>query len=93
MVRLLLEKGADVAVANNNGWTPLKSAANEGHLDVAQLLLEKGANINGQDFGSCTVICKTSVLFGASGLFKKWVGHFWVRKCTFSGFCIKININ
>jgi len=40
VVRLLLEKGADVAVANSNGWTPLNLAASNGYIDVVRLLLE-----------------------------------------------------
>jgi len=44
-VQRLLEKGADVAAASNEGWTPLKSASSNGHVDVVRLLLEKGADV------------------------------------------------
>ncbi len=48
VVQLLLDKGADISVANAGGWTPLNSAANSGHLEVVQLLLDKGADYNAQ---------------------------------------------
>ena len=43
--RLLLDKGADVAAANNNGLTALKFASIKGHEGTARLLLERGADI------------------------------------------------
>ncbi|KAH6676757.1 hypothetical protein B0J14DRAFT_360351 [Halenospora varia] len=45
IVKVLLKKGADVTVANNEGWTPLNLASNSGHIDVVRLLLEKGADV------------------------------------------------
>jgi ankyrin repeat protein len=45
VVKLLLEKGADVTIANREGWTPLNSASYNGHVDIVKLLLEKGVNI------------------------------------------------
>jgi len=45
IVKLLLEKGADVTVGNREGWTPLNSASDSGHVEVVKLLLEKGADI------------------------------------------------
>lgn len=32
-------------------WTPLHLAATSGHVDTAQLLVDKGANINSKDNG------------------------------------------
>ena len=46
VVRLLVEKGADVDKARNDGRTPFYMACQEGHLDVVQLLLEKGADMD-----------------------------------------------
>ena len=38
--------GADAGHAPQNGITPLHAAADHGHLEVARLLLEVGADIN-----------------------------------------------
>jgi ankyrin repeat protein len=45
-IRTLLACGADVAIANNGGWTPLNLAANSGHIEVIKVLLEKSADIS-----------------------------------------------
>ncbi|KAK1656687.1 hypothetical protein BDP55DRAFT_515338, partial [Colletotrichum godetiae] len=49
LVQMLLEKGAEVTVADNDGWTPLNSASDSGHVDVVKLLLEKGADVTVAD--------------------------------------------
>ncbi|KAK4233622.1 ankyrin repeat domain-containing protein, partial [Achaetomium macrosporum] len=54
VVRLLLEKGADCEVKDDNGWTPLSYAAWEGHEEVVRLLLEKGPNLEAKDSGGRT---------------------------------------
>ena len=46
VVKLLLDKGADISVAHADGWTPLNAAATRGHLEVVKLLLDKGADYN-----------------------------------------------
>src|SRR5271154_3144226 len=45
VARLLLEKGADVAAREEDGWPALHGAADKGHEAVARLLLEKGADV------------------------------------------------
>ncbi len=42
VVKLLLEKGADLIAANSSGWTPLHWASENGHVEVVKLLLENG---------------------------------------------------
>jgi ankyrin repeat protein len=49
VVKLLLEKGADIEHKDNDGRTPLCVAAYNGHLEVVRLLLEKGADIEHKD--------------------------------------------
>jgi len=46
MVELLLDKGADVNVVDQNDHTPLHHTAGNGHKQVVELLLAKGANVN-----------------------------------------------
>jgi ankyrin repeat protein len=46
VVRLLIERGADVNKSGPGGDTPLYIAALEGHHLVDRLLMERGANVN-----------------------------------------------
>jgi ankyrin repeat protein len=48
IVKLLLEKGADVNPQGEDSDTPLCSACSGGHMDIVKLLLEKGADVNPQ---------------------------------------------
>jgi ankyrin repeat protein len=43
IVRLLLDRGADPAAANDRGWTPLHQAAYMNHVELTALLLAAGA--------------------------------------------------
>ncbi|KAK4444707.1 hypothetical protein QBC34DRAFT_414527 [Podospora aff. communis PSN243] len=49
VVKLLLEKNADIEAKDNDGGTPLLWAAMEGHEAVVKLLLEKNADIEAKD--------------------------------------------
>gem|GEM_PF-1314161 len=44
IVEVLLKRGADPNVKDDNGQTPLHIAAQEGHVDVVRVLLERGAD-------------------------------------------------
>ena len=46
LVRLLLEIGADINLANSAGDTPLYVASERGNVEMVRILLEKGADIN-----------------------------------------------
>jgi ankyrin repeat protein len=45
-VEMLLGKGANANAQGGRNRNPLQATSAEGHNDVMQLLLEKGANIN-----------------------------------------------
>lgn len=57
-VRRLLEKGANVAAKADNGYTAMDEAARRGLLEVAQLLLEYGADVNHKHVGSLSRIVR-----------------------------------
>ena len=50
MVKLLVERGADVNVKSQWGQTPLHYAAGEGHVAMVKLLVELGAEVGAKDF-------------------------------------------
>ena len=39
----------DVNARDDNGWNPLHLAAENGHKEIAELLIKKGANVNAKD--------------------------------------------
>jgi ankyrin repeat protein len=43
---MLLEQGADIDKAMDDGATPLIMASQEGHVEVVSMLLEQGADID-----------------------------------------------
>ncbi|MCJ1261200.1 Ankyrin-2 [Lobaria immixta] len=49
VVRLLLNKGADLEAKNSLGWTSLHLAARHGHEATVRLLLEKGADLEAKN--------------------------------------------
>ena len=63
-VKFLVSKGADVNKPDNQGWTPLQSAARQRHDKMIKLLIDLGADVNarrpdaagcGGDARSCAV--------------------------------------
>ena len=51
LVKLLLERGADIRAANDHGITALHGAAYKGANRVVQLLVDRGADLAAQDKG------------------------------------------
>lgn len=49
IVKLLVENGADVNLANNHSSTPLHIVSQSGNKEIVAVLLENGADINGTD--------------------------------------------
>ena len=56
MVRLLLERGADVGARAKKQFTPLHNAALNGHDEVVRLLLERGADIGARNSDGDTAL-------------------------------------
>jgi len=56
VVKLLLDKGADLNSKNNDGHTALIAAAKYGRDSVVKLLLGKGANITSKDARGLLVV-------------------------------------
>ena len=48
-MKLLLDAGADVSVADNQSRTALHLASQAGNKDIIRLLCDKGAVLNGTD--------------------------------------------
>ncbi|KAM4043143.1 ankyrin repeat domain-containing protein 6 isoform 2-T3 [Anomaloglossus baeobatrachus] len=57
----LINKGAKVAVTKH-GRTPLHLAANKGHVNVVQILLKAGCDLNLQDDGQQTALHRAAVV-------------------------------
>jgi hypothetical protein len=68
VVRLLLDRGANVNEADGDGFTPLMISANKGDLSLCTELIERGANVNSQSrFGT------TPLIFAAQNGYSKIV--------------------
>lgn len=53
-IEMLLDKGADVDMADLDGWTALMGATVQGHLEAVTVLLEHGANVNSRNHANDT---------------------------------------
>lgn len=58
VIKLLLDKGADIDSFNNSGNTPLIVAANRGEIETIEVLLKHGANINKRKGGDSTALSR-----------------------------------
>lgn len=61
----MIDFGADLEESNDEGYTPLMEASREGHRDVVELLLDRGANVNAKIEEGM----ETSLTLAASGGF------------------------
>ncbi|XP_046607521.1 tonsoku-like protein isoform X1 [Neodiprion virginianus] len=52
-VQKLIDDGHPTDIRDNFGWTPLHEAANHGHVEIAKLLLNAGADVNDPGGSSC----------------------------------------
>lgn len=56
MVKLLLDRGANIDAKDNHGYTAMIEAASTGHIDTLKFLLERGANIEVRSASGNTVL-------------------------------------
>lgn len=69
VVKLLIDAGAKVNVADNSGNTALMEAAVGGHAEIVKMLIDAGADVNAKDEGwvfDGTVLIKTVDSFSPS---------------------------
>lgn len=71
IVKLLLEKGADVNAEEGDDGTALDVAALSGHADLVRLLLSHGAAVNHMDHGG-----HTALMMSAMGAMVTEIPHF-----------------
>ncbi|WYZ36805.1 hypothetical protein EsH8_II_000311 [Colletotrichum jinshuiense] len=62
LLEVLLNAGADTAIANDIGWTPVHSASVMGHLETARLLLNNEADITIADEKGFTPLALASAM-------------------------------
>jgi len=71
-IKMCLELGVDPNVADDEGRTALHGAAHKGRLDVIQMLVDHGANLDAHDGGSRDSV--NGALLG-----KTWIPLDWAR--------------
>lgn len=74
IVKLLLEKGANVDEINSPGGTALQAAISRGHKDIVALLLEKGADVNKQSESYGTAL-QAAISFNKREFVKMLLDH------------------
>lgn len=74
-VEALIYKGADIESYALDGLTPLMAAAQNGHLTVVQLLIEKGAKPNAIPDGNCCTPLSFAASYGQLETVKYLLAH------------------
>lgn len=64
-VEAILAAGADPSAADNDGWTPLHSAAMAGHTDLGARLVRAGARVDAEAYGKAGGSALSYALFYA----------------------------
>jgi len=59
-VKTFLKAGIDPNTKDNDGWTALMKAAENGHKEVVELLLKNGADVNAKDNDGWTALMKAA---------------------------------
>jgi ankyrin repeat protein len=54
MIKLLIDKGANVNATDKDGGTALMKATDEGQADIVKLLIDKGADVSAKNNGGLT---------------------------------------
>lgn len=74
IARFLIEKGADVNLHDNRGWSALMCAAMAGSRDTIRLLIENGADIEAHDINDKTALLH-AVAFGNVDAIRLLIEH------------------
>lgn len=56
IVKLLMERGADVNLRGDEGMTALFAATAAGHTEIVKLFIDKGADVNAKVYGWKTIL-------------------------------------
>ena len=62
-IKILVEAGASVNIADNNGLSPIIAAACCGNVKLVELLIQAGADVNIRTIANCGVPCWESNLY------------------------------
>lgn len=83
VVKALLRLGASVGVLDGEPWTPLHLAVNHNRVEIARLLVESGADVDGRDAnGNTPLTLAASIDFGETEMIELLLGKGARRNIT-----------